>query len=204
MSGKIRISVMALCLPWLCAGYALGADTPYYGGFGVGFLHINADGTYGKGEIRSGDLGLGFYGPTFGGPYNFKIYTMRGSREWTCDLVAGAPGMRVGYRPLFPHCNYTFQHDSIPLSVTMEVFVAGSWMMQPLVAIPVGTVIVLSPAARTSCCTCPLAAALVSVMGPTARDPVGVLLIVPEIMMLAVAAIQAPEIKSPRLAGDAI
>lgn len=122
MSGKIRISVMALCLPWLCAGYALGADTPYYGGFGVGFLHINADGTYGKGEIRSGDLGLGFYGPTFGGPYNFKIYTMRGSREWTCDLVAGAPGMRVGYRPLFPHCNYTFQHDSIPLSVTMEAF----------------------------------------------------------------------------------
>ena len=35
-------------------------DTPYYGGFGAGFLHINAEGTYGGGEIRSGDLGLRF------------------------------------------------------------------------------------------------------------------------------------------------
>ena len=35
-------------------------DTPYYGGFGAGFLHVNADGTYGNGEIRSGEMGLQF------------------------------------------------------------------------------------------------------------------------------------------------
>jgi len=37
--------------------YGIMDDTPYCVGFGVGFLHINADGTYGGGEIRSGDLG---------------------------------------------------------------------------------------------------------------------------------------------------
>ena len=42
----------------LLNGNALPADTPYYGGFGPGFLHLNFDGTYGKGEIRSGDLRL--------------------------------------------------------------------------------------------------------------------------------------------------
>ena len=54
--------------------YGVVDDTPYYGGFGAGFLHINADGTYGGGEIRSGDLGLRFYGPTFGGPYRFQLH----------------------------------------------------------------------------------------------------------------------------------
>lgn len=76
----------------------------------------------------------------------------------------------------------------VPLSVVTAVFVAGSWMMQPEVAMPVGTVIVLSPDWRTTCWTWPLAAALVSVMGPTEREPVGVLLIVPAMVMLAVAA----------------
>ncbi|MEI8373838.1 MAG: hypothetical protein WCJ35_13500 [Planctomycetota bacterium] len=32
--------------------YGVVDDTPYYGGFGAGFLHINADDTYGGGEIR--------------------------------------------------------------------------------------------------------------------------------------------------------
>ncbi|MCY3018262.1 MAG: GH116 family glycosyl-hydrolase [Planctomycetota bacterium] len=98
-------------------------DTPYYGGFGTGFLHVNADGTYGNGEIRSGELGLKFYGPTFGGPYRFQLFVRHAKGEWSGDLVAGAAsGMRVGYLPLFPKCQYTFQHDAIPLDVKMEAF----------------------------------------------------------------------------------
>ena len=104
-------------------GYGVMDDTPYYGGFGAGFLHINADGTYGNGEIRSGDLGRKFYGPTFAGPYNFKIYTRQGSQEWTGDLAAGkTPGLRVDYLPLFPQCQYKFQHDALPLDVQMAAF----------------------------------------------------------------------------------
>jgi len=69
--------------------YGVVDDTPYYGGFGAGFLHINADGTYGGGEIRSGDLGLKFYGPTFGGPYRFQLHVKDAKGEWNGDLVAG-------------------------------------------------------------------------------------------------------------------
>ena len=76
--------------------YGVMDDTPYYGGFGTGFLHINADGTYGGGEIRSGDLGLKFYGPSFGGPYRFQLHVKDAKGEWNGDLVAGgAAGMQV-------------------------------------------------------------------------------------------------------------
>jgi hypothetical protein len=98
--------------------YGVMDDTPYYGGFGTGFLHINADGSYGGGEIRSGDLGLQFYGPTFGGPYRFQLHVKDAKVEWNGDLVAGgASGMQVEYVPLFPKCQYTFQHETMPLEV---------------------------------------------------------------------------------------
>ena len=107
--------------------YGVMDDTPYYGGFGAGFLHINADGTYGGGEIRSGDLGLQFYGPSFGGPYRFQLHVKDAKGEWNGDLVAGgAAGMQVGYLPLFPKCHYTFKHQAIPLDVKMEAF--ASWI----------------------------------------------------------------------------
>ncbi|MCX6872533.1 MAG: GH116 family glycosyl-hydrolase [Verrucomicrobia bacterium] len=103
--------------------YGVMEDTPYYGGFGAGFLHINADGTYGGGEIRSGDLGLQFYGPTFGGPYRFQLNMKDAKGEWNGDLVAGgAAGMKVEYLPLFPKCQYTFKHQAMPLDVKMEAF----------------------------------------------------------------------------------
>jgi uncharacterized protein (DUF608 family) len=104
-------------------GYGVVDDTPYYGGFGAGFLHINGDGTYGGGEIRSGDLDLRFYGPTFGGPYRFQLHVQHAKGEWNGDLVAGgASGMQVGYLPLFPKCQYTFKHEAMPLDVKMEAF----------------------------------------------------------------------------------
>ena len=97
--------------------------TPYYGGFGPGFLHLDAHGTYGGGEIRSGDVGQKFYGPTFGGPYNFKIYTRQGSQEWTGDLMASkTSGVRIDCLPLFPVCRYGFRHAALPLDVKMEAF----------------------------------------------------------------------------------
>ena len=103
--------------------YGMMDDTPYYGGFGAGFLHINADGTYGGGEIRSGDLGLKFYGPTFGGPYRFQLHVKDTKGEWNGDLVAGgAAGMKVEYLPLFPKCQYKFKHEAMPLDVKMEAF----------------------------------------------------------------------------------
>ncbi len=128
VSYSLRIPLRSACgllalLLVLLGRPVLADDTPYYGGFGAGFLHINADGTYGKGEIRSGDLGLKFYGPTFGGPYNFKMYTRQGAQEWTGDLVVGkTPGLRVEYLPLFPKCQYRFQYDALPLDVKMEAF----------------------------------------------------------------------------------
>ena len=98
-------------------------DTPFYGGFGTGFLHVNADGTYGNGEIRSGDLGVRFYGPSFGGPYRFQMDVKQAKGEWSGDLVANtASGMRVDYLPLFPKCQYKFAQDALPLGVTMEAF----------------------------------------------------------------------------------
>ena len=98
-------------------------DTPYYGGFGTGFLHVNADGTYGNGEIRSGELGLKFYGPSFGGPYLFQLYVRHPKGEWSGDLVASAAtGVRAEYLPLFPKCHYKFAHDALPLDVKMEAF----------------------------------------------------------------------------------
>ena len=98
-------------------------DTPYYGGFGTGFLHVNADGTYGNGEIRSGELGLKFYGPSFGGPYRFQLYVRHPKGEWSGDLVAdAASGVRVDYLALFPKCKYKFAHDAMPLDVKMEAF----------------------------------------------------------------------------------
>lgn len=113
----------ALCMLLLVGQSSRAADTPYYGGFGPGFLHINSDGTYGKGEIRSGDLGLAFYGPTFGGPYNFTMYVRHDKGEWSGDLVAGrTPGLRVNYLPLFPKCQYEFEHRDVPLQVKMEAF----------------------------------------------------------------------------------
>ena len=99
------------------------ADTPYYGGFGPGFLHLSSDGAYGKGEIRSGDLGLKFYGPQFGGPYSFKMYVRHDNEEWTGDLVANpASGVRVKCLSLFPKCQYEFQNREVPLQVKMEAF----------------------------------------------------------------------------------
>ena len=98
-------------------------DTPYYGGFGTGFLHVNADGTYGNGEIRSGEMGLQFYGPSFGGPYRFQLYVRHPAGEWCGDLVAdAASGVRVDYLPLFPKCQYQFAHDAVPLDLKMEAF----------------------------------------------------------------------------------
>ncbi len=99
------------------------ADTPYYGGFGPGFLHLNINGTYGKGEIRSGELGTTFYGPEFGGPYSFKMYVRHDKGEWAGDLVGGpASPWRVTCVPLFPKCQYKFEHGEIPLQVKMEGF----------------------------------------------------------------------------------
>ncbi len=120
---KRRLAGLAAwCLLPLAAGPLL-AQTPYYGGFGPGFLNINADGTYGWGEIRSGDLGLKFYGPQFGGPYSFRIYVQHGRQEWGGDLVTfRVPGLRVDCEPLFPECRYKFRHDSLPLEATMEAF----------------------------------------------------------------------------------
>jgi len=98
-------------------------DTPYYGGFGTGFLHVNADGTYGNGEIRSGEMGLRFYGPSFSGPYRFQLYVRHPKGEWSGDLVAdAATGVRVSYLPLFPECQYTFAHDAVPLGIKMDAF----------------------------------------------------------------------------------
>jgi uncharacterized protein (DUF608 family) len=98
-------------------------DTPYFGGFGTGFLHVNADGTYGNGEIRSGEMGLQFYGPSFGGPYRFQLYVRPPKGEWSGSLVAdAASGVRVGYLPLFPKCQYQFTHDAVPLDMKMETF----------------------------------------------------------------------------------
>jgi len=89
----------------------------------LAFLHLNANGTYGKGEIRSGALGTRFYGPEFGGPYNFTMYVRHDKGEWAGDLVAGpASPWRVTYLPLFPKCQYQFQHAAIPLQIKMEGF----------------------------------------------------------------------------------
>ena len=116
------IACVALCV-FFVGNPTFAADTPYYGGFGPGFLHLNSDGTYGKGEIRSGDLGLKFYGPQFGGPYNFKMYVRHDKGVWTGDLIAKpTSGVRVKYQPLFPKCQYEFQHRDIPLQVKMEAF----------------------------------------------------------------------------------
>lgn len=116
-----NLAVMVLLL--LASSSTSAADTPYYGTFGPGFLHLNADGTYGKGEIRSGDLGLKFYGPQFGGPYNFKMYVRDDKSEWTGDLAANtASGVKVNYLPLFPKCQYEFEHRDAPLQVKMEAF----------------------------------------------------------------------------------
>jgi hypothetical protein len=117
----------ALCILLLAGSSSLagtpGVDTPYYGGFGPGFLHLNANGTYGKGEIRSGELGTTFYGPEFGGPYSFKMYVRHDKGEWDGDLVAGpASPLRVTCLPLFPMCQYKFEHGEIPLQIEMEGF----------------------------------------------------------------------------------
>ena len=45
---------LMLVLPYQAAF----AEVPYYGGFGTGFLRCFDNGAYGKGEIRSGDLGV--------------------------------------------------------------------------------------------------------------------------------------------------
>jgi uncharacterized protein (DUF608 family) len=126
-SDRPKTAWAALCILLLAGGSALagtaGVDTPYYGGFGPGFLHLNANGTYGKGEIRSGELGTKFYGPDFGGPYNFKLYVRHDKREWAGDLVAGpASPLRVTCLPLFPMCQYKFEHGAIPLQIQMEGF----------------------------------------------------------------------------------
>ena len=116
------VACVASCV-LLVARPAMAADTPYYGTFGPGFVHLNADGTYGKGEIRSGDLGLKFYGPRFDGPYNFKLFVRDNQRDWTGDLVANAAsGVKIKYLPLFPKCSYEFEHRDVPLQVKMEAF----------------------------------------------------------------------------------
>ena len=109
---------LMLVLPYQAAF----AEVPYYGGFGTGFLRCFDNGAYGKGEIRSGDLGVKFFGPDFGGPYWARMHVTDGTREWSADLSGSTSGMRVSYDPLFPICRYGFSHTNLPVEVSCDVF----------------------------------------------------------------------------------
>ena len=109
---------LMLVLPYQAAF----AEVPYYGGFGTGFLRCFDNGAYGKGEIRSGDLGVKFFGPDFGGPYWARMHVTDGTREWSADLSGSTSGMRVSYDPLFPTCRYGFSHTNLPVEVSCDVF----------------------------------------------------------------------------------
>lgn len=96
-----RLAVAYLVLWAARAAGTAGADPrhavrdAYYGGFGTGLVRCFANGEYGEGEIRSGDLGVAFYGPSFSGPYSARIHVAGGPSAWDGALSGRTPGMRV-------------------------------------------------------------------------------------------------------------